>query len=106
MEKDTEHALQDRNEDVSVAENLCSQESLEKPRPSSERNQSAGGAFLHVFRQLKGNCVYGFFLAWENPLGESKVKWGIQNDVGKDVSLCQCPMKTFMQYYLELGCHT
>jgi len=54
------------------------------------------GGFLHIFRSVKGNCVHGFFLAWKNQLGESKVQCGVQNEVGKDVSLSQCPIKTFM----------
>lgn len=29
-----------------------------------KKNESAGAAFLHVFRLLKGSRAYGFFLAW------------------------------------------
>lgn len=81
------------------------QERLEKLRPSSEKKESAGRAFLHIFRSVEGNCVYAISLASENQLGESKIKWGVQNEVGKDVSLSQCPIKMFMQYHLELVCY-
>lgn len=33
---------------------------------AEERKESAGGVFLHVFKSVKGSCVYAFFVAWED----------------------------------------
>lgn len=41
---------------------------------SSERKESAEGAFLHIFGSVKGNCVYALSFAWENQIGESKIE--------------------------------
>lgn len=58
-----EHVAQKRNKDGTISENLHYRERVEKLRSSSKRKESASGAFLHIFRSAKGNCVYTFFLA-------------------------------------------
>lgn len=99
-----EHVVWDRKEDVEVSENLFCQERLKKLRPYSERKESSVGAFLPTFRSAKRNCVYAFFLAWKNQLGQNKIEWGVQNETGKDVSLCQWLVNAFMLYHLGMAC--
>lgn len=58
MEKGVEHVVWDRNEDVTVSENLCYQERLKKLRPYSERkglsyllsDQRKGTVFMHFYQ--------------------------------------------------------
>lgn len=33
------------------------------------------------------------------------MKWGVQMEIHKDIHLSQCPIKTLMQYHLELVCY-